>query len=87
MDDVIFRKITDKERYFPARGRSGAVETIVSKLVGARPGETLAAEIPNGTTERAFKRAVTMAVKELGHRVAYSKYSPDGVVVFELRDR
>jgi len=81
-----FRRMTgtDSDRYFLKRGQMDLTEyeKFLSTLKSRDVGE---AQIGDGETERAIKRRLTVAAKNQGKQLQYSKRAPGGMVVFRVK--
>jgi len=81
-----FRRITgtDSDRYFLKRGQMDLTEyeKFLYPLKSREVGE---AQIGDGETERAIKRRLTVAAKNQGKQLQYSKRAPVGTVVFRVK--
>ena len=81
-----FRRVAmkDAERYFLKRGQMDLTEyeAFLSEL---KEGDVAEVQLGDGETERAVKRRLTVAGKNRGKQVQYSKRAGEGSVVFRVK--
>ncbi len=81
-----FRRIPagEAERYFLKRGQMDLTE-YEKFLSGQKPQDVAEVQLGEGETERAVKRRLTVAAKNQGKKLQYSKRATPGTVVFRVK--
>ena len=81
-----FRRVANKdaERYFLKRGQMDLTqyEGFMAEL---KEGDVAEVSLGEGETERAIKRRLTVAAKNRGKKLQYSKRADEGSVVFRVK--
>ena len=81
-----FRRVPpgESERYFLKRGQMDLTE-YEKFLSGVKSQDVAEVQLGEGETERAVKRRLTVAAKNQGKRLQYSKRANAGTVVFRVK--
>ena len=81
---VNLRKLAPEEaqRVFPRRGQQDLSE-YVAALRALHPGEAAGIE-HQGVSERALKRRLSLAAKQLGYRLQWGRHADAAVVYFQV---
>ncbi len=81
-----FRQLspTELERFFLKRGQMDLTE-YEKVLARMKSNEGAEVQIGEGETVRAVKRRLTVAAKNQGKQLQYSKRAPEGTVVFRVK--
>jgi hypothetical protein len=81
-----FRKLTSQEaeRFFLKRGQMDLTE-YERFLTGLKSRDVSEVQVGEGETDRAVKRRLTVAAKNQGKQLQYSKRSESGTIVFRVK--